>query len=734
MDYFYKKFVKDFKRSPKVSLTNLLEQISIAPNSFALNWPEISKQISAHQFLSHFFNLQNSSEEILTFFYQNDMELLIKVIGEKKSFLKPSHFQIISKLFKDDNSFITEILFWKNIWEEMYNIISSNTFLAKHDFEDVLILCGLYYETLKITLGRNYRQDEDFIEIINEILSNKIVQMKKEGKEITVSKDNTVFNEKVVDLLLGLIENGDAELTSIFTLYKAFVDLKFCYDNYLVQGFKISIQGNYTATIKPDSEKKYLQYKRTGYKYLCVQMLLHERAFEELDKEIDEIENAAISLGDKIFHKAVLAQIYQYIDAGFPEFIFIKHKKFLLDPKVCLRVINVIGKISNDRWNNAVEIQIINGNSDNPYSIQLNIIRDYYKQYKSITLPVVMDNIEIFGEIVEEIIKVDKGCGENSIALFATDIDQARNSRLSLQSKPFIKVGGNVYWISGILSNRNYSVMLQNIILQTDIQKDTNGITSQYGKNAEEELAFRFELNEYTVIPNYKYSYKNGGEIDVLAYKEHTLFICQVKSTFHRASVREISEHFSNTQTGIKKAIEQLNKDIDFVQNNWREIQERLGITIDYVNVKIVPLAVTTTLEDNIGDIIIKGYKSYIVPLIDMRIILSNWKRYLFMNYLEIALNDKYQNNIPKEIKEVMSGLREDEAISKQMADITVQYIEKNKNKVHHNLWNDGKSLCSPADLLNALENDLVWDFLEHKNTLLIKPIVIGRYTLNSLE
>lgn len=734
MDIFdHLRFTRDFSRNPKVAVNSLNEYLSRNPKAFKDIWQNMPRGVSSHQFISNFFKLPCSSEEILTFFYENERELLIKVIKETKSFLKPLHYQIMQQLFINDKIFLSELLFWKNIWEEMYGLINKNTFLAKHDFEETLIFCGLYYENLKIALGRSYHRDDDIIEVINEILSDKMLQVKKEKGEIKTSQDNISFYKKQVDLLYYIIENGEEDISSLFEIYKTLINLKFCYDNYIVQDFKISILNELTTNIKPENEHKYLKYKNAGDRYTSLQMLYSAREFEVFENEMDEIENAPINFSDKMFYKAVLHQMFQYIDAGFPEIVSIKGKLYL-DPEACLKVINIIDKISNHRWNNAVEMSIINRTEEIPYFILLNISRDYYKLNESISLPTVMDNVDEFAELVDEMIKVTKGSSKKSILLFADQIDKDRNTRIDLKSKPFIVIGGNVYWISGILSNRNYSVMLQNNLLETDTQKAAGGIIDQYSKSAEEELAFRFEINNYNTKLNYKYSYRNGGEIDVIAFKNNTLFICQVKSTFHRSTVREISEHFTNSKTGIGKAIEQLGKDIDYVQNNWNEVQKQLDVDIDYNKIKIVPLAVTTTLEDDIGDIVIAGHKGHIVPLIDMRIILSNWKRYLYMNYMEIALNEKYQNNIPTEIKEVLSGLREDEEITKQLADITVHYLKQDKSKLHHSLWDDGVDHCSPIDLLNAIQKGKVWDFLEGKKSLIMNSIAVGRYTLNSLE
>lgn len=168
--------------------------------------------------------------------------------------------------------------------------------------------------------------------------------------------------------------------------------------------------------------------------------------------------------------------------------------------------------------------------------------------------------------------------------------------------------------------------MLHDILIGQDKKMDEGGPRNTYASRVEKLLTGWFEKNDFVVSPNYDCyadeEKKNKlGEIDLLAFKSNTLFVCQVKSTFHRSTISEIHQHFTDERSGINKAIIQLTRDIGFIKENWEKVRTDLAVDCPIDKLKIVPLAVTTTLESGDGLFQISDVTGYVVPLFELRVI-----------------------------------------------------------------------------------------------------------------
>ena len=116
-----------------------------------------------------------------------------------------------------------------------------------------------------------------------------------------------------------------------------------------------------------------------------------------------------------------------------------------------------------------------------------------------------------------------------------------------------------------------------------------------------------------------------------------------------------------------------------------------------------------------------------------MMIILSNQKALLW-NFPEIALQDRFQGNIPRKYIEVMVGLTSNDQVAEEIGKIVLEFVEKNKDIMASDLWREGKRLCSPKDLYNVLNQGLLWDFLAKNNTILDRSLRIRDHTIHFSE
>jgi hypothetical protein len=348
-------------------------------------------------------------------------------------------------------------------------------------------------------------------------------------------------------------------------------------------------------------------------------------------------------------------------------------------------------------------------------------------------MPVFYRNHNDLVQTASEINHFDFEESERSLTLFTNNLNFKDFDPIDLSQKPFIKIGSNLYWIAGILANRNYSVMLHNMLSAQDKMAVQNGSRATCAVHAEGQLSKWFEMNGFLCKPNYDCyldaEKKNkSGEIDLLAYKSNTLFVCQAKSTFHRSTITEVYQHFSDERSGIAKAKSQLTRDVEFVKSNWHQLSRVLEADCALHELEIVPLAVTTTLEPGDGTFQIGDTTGYVVPLFELRVILTNSKFYLY-NISEMALVKKFGENIPVDYLRPLYGMQDSHEIAEQFTKIVLEYAENEKPEF--SLWSQGNKLCEPDDLILAIKNESVWSMLPEPTSLKAKTMLLGDFVLN---
>lgn len=735
MDTFnFNRFFREIKSeySSKKAIGYLKVALSKQSIDFPSFWQIAHKEISNHKFLSIYFKSETSSPEILHFFIENNPVVLKSVIKEAKAFMREIHFESILAVFNNDPVFIKEIIYWKGLFHEMnLKLKEQDPFLSNYNIEELLVLLGFYYEKERITNVIERNTDYYLIEIINEILNRKFFTIKQQGKTITGAHSNESLYQFGIKLIAELIFEGDLKTQELFYTFQNYVDLQNVYDKYCVQEFTLSFFDDKTANVKPTNESAYLKYRHDGKKYQYWQNYYYNRLAFEYEDVIEEIESSDRSWYNKIGEKNTWANLYQFLDGGFTDKIQVNEDN-AIDAFAFFRTINSLAGWSNIRWNNLVEQRLQGESISNPYKIILEIMIQNEQEFNNSAMPVMFREFDILVKQSEEINKTEKDTGRLSISLFSNNISDPKTNRINISDKPFIKIGRNLYWISGILSNKNYAVMLQNILLQTDRKKDEESPTKLYSKNAEDNIVHWFNQNAFTTIGNHKYIV-DRGEIDLLALKENTLFVGEIKSTFHRSTVREIHMHLNNEESGIKKAISQLEKDIEYLKINWKDIKRLLKTELNFTDLKIVPLAISSTLEEGQGKISIGGLEGFIVSSFDLTIILTNRKFYL-LNIFEVAMSVKFKGEIPIKYIEVMMGLKNDTEITSEINNILMNFIEENAEHLNFNLWEEGNMLCSPDDLYKALDEGLLWNFIGKNDGLAMKNILVGDYTINYFD
>jgi hypothetical protein len=86
---------------------------------------------------------------------------------------------------------------------------------------------------------------------------------------------------------------------------------------------------------------------------------------------------------------------------------------------------------------------------------------------------------------------------------------------------------------------------------------------------------------------------KTDGDIDVLAYKDGTLFIIEAKMTFHRQHARQVN----GVIEALNKGSTQLSKILNLLSDYWNEIHEKINAPRDLTKLNIVPLLIHNSFE-----------------------------------------------------------------------------------------------------------------------------------------
>ncbi len=295
----------------------------------------------------------------------------------------------------------------------------------------------------------------------------------------------------------------------------------------------------------------------------------------------------------------------------------------------------------------------------------------------------------------------DKKEIENILNYLTTDLSANRPFPIDLLTRPLIKIGNQYIWLSSLLRDRRW----ENIMHRRIVAEKPNQHVEQSAK-IEKQLADTFVKANFNAVSSYCYK---GGEIDTLVYKDKTLFIIELKTSYL------IEDLIRNKEYEIRKfeykAKEQLERNIKYVRENFQEIKEIDGLEIDcnIEELKIIPLIVSNIYY---ADDLIFGNKFLKITMFELMIILHN-DLYNLLNLKsgKIMFNSKMEIPIP---------------LLMQMQNQNAPEIKKNNIKTDKetcNLWKD-KKYCSVNDLIDAIENNKVWKFLDELRKSIIVELI----------
>jgi hypothetical protein len=725
----YNRFNREINHpaSSAKALAYLIKNLNEDVISFSEFWQSEKRcDLSVEDFLEHYFNGKDTSDLIVEYFFSSYSQAFIDVARRCKVFRKTRHFEIIKEVIAPETPIITELNFWNGCFSESRNQIEyiNTQTLSKLCFEEVLLLCGFYYEKLRISKSIYRNTDNQLIHVVSEILNYKIKNTRYKADGTINELDSLGFVRLGKVVFQKLVHGGDTDIAQIFQAFDRKLELEYLYDKYCLQNFELNCSDPRSIVLKPSNREAFIKFKRNGFKYPFWNNY-HQNNFALLNEDVlESIQTSDASWYNKVGQINARINFFQYIELGLPEMIPVGDNKNV-SALHCFQILNSLASWTNIRWNNLIEMHILDNSLHLPYEV-IEDVMVQNQHRKNTIFPICDRSYDQLVRQTQEILKLEADDSRSCLKLLTNNLSDTKRP-LNLLETPFIKYGKNVYWIAGIFSNKNYCITLQNIL-----QRSSEVARKDVAKYSEEKLQHFFDINSYKTVINHHYLDHNG-EIDLLALKGNYLFIAQIKSTYTRTTVEEITEHRQNDETGIEKAINQLKRDVAYLRVYWEQIRQELGTELDFDEVMIVPLAVTTSLEDSEGRFNISGCDGFIASAFDLELVLCNKKGLLF-NITEMALSDAFPNGIPAEYIMVSAGILVDELISSKIATIVDDNSQQMVDRQNNDLWKKGKSHCSPIDLITALSEKTVWDFLPERIELTDRQLILGNFTIKYVD
>lgn len=442
-----------------------------------------------------------------------------------------------------------------------------DAFLEKICFEEVLIYCG-YLLRWKEDPQSQF-DDVNAFDTINSILNRKLRLIQKKGESLN-SKYNVENFDKLTVQLLTKIAGEKPFFLFLVELYQAFDQanqLKYIVKKAILLNTEIKYQ-NDSFKLIPNKEKLNT-WKLADFKY----KFRHEyNSIKYL--ETKRHPQLATDRQSKYYH--------QYITERYPE-------------KVC--------------FINGTSFQVIN----------------FFRLTEALAYSSKMMKNELLHNVsYKDWLQFFRKAGgkdtKTIIDFLSTDLNQIPN--IDIGSYPFLKIDNKIYSFPGHLVYKNYTAMLSKKIA-TD--KRIEFSHKDWGKEASFYIASILEKNRFEKVLAEVDDIDGLHETDIVFFKDNTLFICEVKYTYPRDTIKEICDYAYLNKNSTEKAISQ--SEIRIKDLSSPKVLEtllgELGISTIPDNLKIIPLIINNTFERD-GAIQLSNGIAYKLSITELEALISN--------------------------------------------------------------------------------------------------------------
>lgn len=675
---------------------------------------------SSDEFLFAYFSKpENANQDFIKLFISsNHLNKLIKIIKLSEAFKLDSHWNSFS-VFKNKielKPVYKELEFIRNYqqyWDSEF--LKYTSIIKQINYEDILIQVISYYEQFKrySNKSRNNREiitsyETHLISILNTILNLKKEYISK--TKIKVQTNYSIGNFKYtvkkqlpkIRTVESFKNNHPIPEENIDELKRIFRDLiEFSFtkeDNeYQIQKYLTGLADfemidGLEAELKTNNN--YSLYRNTLEKGIYDETYFTNRVIdcEEELKEIKKLSNS----WEKQLKLDTASSIEYFKFLKIPLLINDKRSKLDIDLEKTLLLLKSFSLFLIPQGR--IIINDVVFKRELPKEFSDLFYSDYIVIYEEKEL---ITKCQKYFKWSEKEIK-------SIIDFLTTDLSSEQEFEINIKRCPIIKIGNQYFWLSSFQRDRRWEITLHHKIIN---EKLINHLGQS--SNLEKYISDIFKEVNFGSVASHSYKHnKSTGEIDVLAYKQNTLFLFELKSTYIEEDIMNTSKY--EVLKFSSKASSQLNKAKEYVLNRFEEIK---GIKELQINCKKEDLNVVTIIISNSyqSDNLLFDNKHLKISLFELLIILKNDLYNMLVPKMSEALFD-FNLDIPMD------------AMLKIQNRSNPKYKNKNiqLDKNECNLWEDINN-CTPNDIISAIKENKVW---KHQNAK-IEAIELKKFDKN---
>lgn len=642
---------------------------------------------------------------------QINPKLLIRIIKLKAAFEYPSHWDTFSffktgqnpdlKVFYKELDFIRKL---KADWEAKERYYTS--IVSGLDYEDILVHMVSFFEKFKRSEQTKGNQslitshEVSLCYVLNKMLNIKRAAANRTGEvcrnKYTVSEFKKVVQDTLPPLntVEGIIQGKYLPVESVrrkkkltretIRFYLSLFSTGYQIDKYLsghadfveIENLSATLRTNRTFAIHWRNDKK-IWYQENLTRNKAIQRPETKEYFSK-PTELYEKQNflaiqAAIEYGNYL---KLPDQITEYADIGFNQ-LFTLLKTF-----------------SNYLMPDGRKIFYTHDAPNIPKAVFRRIKPTMFSQLFECNYLVAFEEDQLLKSCTKYF-GWDASKVKVLIDFLTTDLEANNNSTFNILKRPLIKIGSQYIWLSSLLRDRKWEVLFHKRWLV-----DVLGSHQKQSAEIEKGIAEQFKGAGFKAVNSYKF--KDGeseGEIDTIAFKDNTLFIIELKTTYLEEDLLRYGWYSaSRFET---KARNQLERAQDYIEKNFILIKSipELGVDCELADLKVIPLIVSNIFE--IDDLQIHN-EFRKISLFELSVILKN--------DLYNVLNSRIEELIPDTNSDIsFSGLIQSfNRLAPHFKNQNLQLY----NAEQCNLWAK-KDNCSPHDLIEAIDQRKVWKGLD---------------------
>jgi Holliday junction resolvase-like predicted endonuclease len=653
--------------------------------------------------LGYFRNDNTCHPDFLKKIAEQKMPVLIRIVKLSKIHLKPNHWKSLEILKRNKDfkpiylglEFVHELL---ADWERQLDFHLD--ILLEYSFEDLLIHFVSYFERFKRYSRSNLNNRNHTVEVEMNMcyLLNKILNNKKEKNTSTDEKQpletflkniNDILPPKNTSLDLGNPNDLPEEtITEVKRRIRKSIDFLFAYHQDLQHQLAIYYTGlaDFGLIDKQDLNADLETNKLFDIRILNDRKSPYQERYFRKDADTAELgdykKQIAHEVSTELAYWNWLCLPSEIKDGGEG----IRVEDLLLVLKTFSRLVIPEGRILFPSQENSSKMKVFTRKK--PKDFERLFGNNYIHAWKEKDL--VASISEYFGW--EDIKSGDIVC------FFTTDLNSKRKFPIDFINRPFVKSGDKIIWLSSFMRDRRHAVALHKRVHKKTHQQQSPLLEEKTGK--------MFSDAGFGAISSYKIEH---GEIDCLAYKDNTLFVVELKTTYLDEEV------IKNQKYGLErlelKASSQLTKVVDYLRSNLEETFSKLNQPIPKGEIKIFPLIVSNIFEH---DYLMFNQKFPKISLFELEIILTN-------NLYKML---KYENQKDDFTRRMMAQMNANDISTNQ------QQSEKSIREAECDLWS-GKKECSADDLIELIEQNKIWEHVENKTNLVQHEIPLTTYKEN---